>query len=131
MSFIHLALRGAATRHLASSSLTRFSKSRIPQRMAFSAASSLEKGQIETRVLDVLKSFEKVHPEKLKPSASFTNDLGLDSLDAVEVVMAVEEVRFYCRREFSIEIPDEEADAIQTVQQAIDYIAKTPEGMFN
>ncbi|KAI0287021.1 acyl carrier protein [Russula aff. rugulosa BPL654] len=124
MSFIHLALRGAATRHLASSSLTRFSKSRIPQRMAFSAASSLEKGQIETRVLDVLKSFEKVHPEKLKPSASFTNDLGLDSLDAVEVVMAVEE-------EFSIEIPDEEADAIQTVQQAIDYIAKTPEGMFN
>ena len=66
MSFIHLALRGAATRHLASSSLTRFSKSRIPQRMAFSAASSLEKGQIETRVLDVLKSFEKVHPEKVR-----------------------------------------------------------------
>jgi NADH dehydrogenase (ubiquinone) 1 alpha/beta subcomplex 1 len=66
--------------------------------MAFSAASALDKTQIETRVLDVLKFFEKVHPEKLKPSASFTNDLGLDSLDAVEVVMAVEE-------EFSIEIP--------------------------
>jgi hypothetical protein len=65
MSFIHLALRGAATRHLTSSSLTRFSKSRIPQRMAFSAASSLDKGQIETRVLDVMKSFEKVHPEKV------------------------------------------------------------------
>ncbi|KAN0125169.1 acyl carrier protein [Russula decolorans] len=120
MSFIHLALRGAATRHLASSSLTRFSKSRIPQRMAFSAASALDKTQIETRILDVMKSFEKVHPEKLKPTASFTNDLGLDSLDAVEVVMAVEE-------EFSIEIPDEEADGIQTVQHAIDYIAKTPE----
>ncbi|KAF8481168.1 acyl carrier protein [Russula ochroleuca] len=120
MSFLHLALRGAATRHLASSSLSRLSNSRIPQRMAFSAASALDKAHIETRVLDVLKSFEKVHPEKLKPTASFTNDLGLDSLDAVEVVMAVEE-------EFSIEIPDEEADAIQTVQQAIDYIAKTPE----
>jgi hypothetical protein len=65
MSFIHLALRGAATRHLASSSLTRFSKSRIPQRMAFSAASPLDKAQIETRVLDVMKSFEKVHPEKV------------------------------------------------------------------
>ena len=84
--------------------------------MAFSAASSLDKTQIETRVLDVMKSFEKVHPEKvrsdsgvlkwlfmaflqLKPSASFTNDLGLDSLDAVEVVMAVEEVCFNCRRD--------------------------------
>lgn len=54
-------------------------------------------------------------------SSSFTADLGLDSLDAVEVVMAVEE-------EFSIEIPDAEADNITTVQQAIDYIAKTPEG---
>lgn len=66
MSFIHLALRGAATRHLASSSLNRFSKSRIPQRMAFSAASSLDKTQIETRILDVMKSFEKVHPEKVR-----------------------------------------------------------------
>jgi hypothetical protein len=47
--------------------------------------------------------------------------LGLDSLDAVEVVMAVEE-------EFSIEIPDAEADNITTVQEAIDYISKTPEG---
>jgi len=71
-------------------------------------------------VHEVLKTFEKVSPEKIKSSASFAEDLGLDSLDAVEVVMAVEE-------EFSIEIPDAEADAIQTVQQAIDYIAKTPE----
>jgi len=65
MSFIQLALRGAATRHLTSSSLTRFSKSRIPQRMAFSAASALDKAQIETRILDIMKSFEKVHPEKV------------------------------------------------------------------
>jgi len=67
----------------------------------------------------VLKSFEKVDASKLTPASSFTADLGLDSLDAVEVVMAVEE-------EFAIEIPDAEADEIQTVQQAIDYIAKSP-----
>ncbi|KAI9508793.1 acyl carrier protein [Russula earlei] len=124
MSFIRLALRSTATRHLASPSLSGLHRGRLPLRAAFSAAAPLDRAQIETRVLDVLKSFEKVRPEKLKPSASFTEDLGLDSLDSVEVVMAVEE-------EFSIEIPDEEADAIHTVQQAIDYIEKTPEGMSN
>ena len=56
-------------------------------------------------------------------SSKFVEDLGLDSLDAVEVVMAIEE-------EFSIEIPDEEADNITPVQQAIDYIAKSPEGTY-
>ena len=66
MSFIHLALRGVATRHLTSSSLTGFSKSRISQRVAFSTASTLDKTHIETRVLDVLKSFEKVHPGKVR-----------------------------------------------------------------
>jgi len=65
MSFIHLALRSAATRQLANPSLSRLSKGHIPQRMAFSAASALDKAQIETRVLDVLKTFEKVHPEKV------------------------------------------------------------------
>ena len=65
MSFLHLALRSAATRHIASTSLSRLSKSRIPQRMAFSTASALDKAHIETRVLDVMKSFEKVHPEKV------------------------------------------------------------------
>ncbi|KAF8642378.1 hypothetical protein AX16_009646 [Volvariella volvacea WC 439] len=89
-------------------------------RARFSAAAGLSKDTIEARVLDVLKGFEKVDAAKLTTSASFSKDLGLDSLDAVEVVMAVEE-------EFSIEIPDAEADEIQTVQQAIDYIAKTPE----
>lgn len=67
-----------------------------------------------------MKTFEKVDGGKLLPTATFTSDLGLDSLDAVEVVMAIEE-------EFGIEIPDAEADEITTVQQAVDYIAKTPE----
>jgi len=70
--------------------------------------------------MDVLKGFEKVDATKLSETSRFSEDLGLDSLDAVEVVMAVEE-------EFAIEIPDEEADEIKTVQQAIEYIAKTPE----
>ncbi|KAF9513608.1 hypothetical protein BS47DRAFT_1295975 [Hydnum rufescens UP504] len=90
----------------------------IQQLRGYSAAGSLSKEEIQNRVLDVLKSFEKVKPEKLTVSSSFAEDLGLDSLDAVEVVMA----------EFAIEIPDEEADAIKTVQQAIDYISKTPAG---
>ncbi|KAF8601767.1 acyl carrier protein [Ceratobasidium sp. AG-I] len=87
---------------------------------SYSAAAGLSQADIQTRVLDVLKSFEKVDPAKITPAASFTDDLGLDSLDAVEAVMAIEE-------EFSIEIPDAEADEIKTVQQAIEYIAKTPE----
>ncbi|KAF8499969.1 acyl carrier protein-like protein [Gautieria morchelliformis] len=88
--------------------------------VAFSAAAGLSKEDIKARITDVFKSFEKATPDKVQASSSFTEDLGLDSLDTVEVLMAVEE-------EFGIEIPDEEADKIRTVQQAIDYIAKTPE----
>ncbi|KAK0529416.1 mitochondrial acyl carrier protein [Tilletia horrida] len=77
---------------------------------------------IEKRIRDVLASFEKVKASAITPSASFTSDLGLDSLDAVEVVMAIEE-------EFNIEIPDEEADNITTVQQAIDYVSHAPEAV--
>jgi acyl carrier protein len=51
------------------------------------------------------------------PEASFTDDLGADSLDIVELVMAFEE-------EFEIEIPDEDAEKITTVQDAVDYIQK-------
>ncbi|MEB3211371.1 MAG: acyl carrier protein [Leptolyngbyaceae bacterium] len=53
---------------------------------------------------------------EVKPEASFANDLGADSLDTVELVMALEE-------EFDIEIPDEAAEEIATVQSAVDYIA--------
>ncbi|UOH80731.1 acyl carrier protein [Cryptococcus neoformans] len=101
-----------------------------PQPLAFSlkplaargyaAAAGLSKDDITVRILDVLKSFEKVDSSKLTNNASFTSDLGLDSLDAVEVVMAIEE-------EFAIEIPDAEADEITTVQDAINYVANTSE----
>ncbi|WWC96296.1 acyl carrier protein [Kwoniella sp. B9012] len=86
------------------------------QYRSYAAAAGLSKDDITSRVLDVLKSFEKVDSTKLTPGASFTSDLGLDSLDAVEVVMAIEE-------EFAIEIPDAEADEITTVQKAIDYVS--------
>ena len=56
-----------------------------------------------------------VDEEEVTPDASFVDDLGADSLDTVELVMALEE-------EFETEIPDEEAEKITTVQQAIDYI---------
>ena len=55
----------------------------------------------------------------MKPTSSFQSELGLDSLDTVEVVMAFEE-------EFSIEIPDSEADKILSVADAIDYLAANP-----
>ena len=53
--------------------------------------------------------------DKVTPEASFANDLGADSLDTVELVMALEE-------EFGVEIPDEDAEKIATVQNAVDYI---------
>ena len=56
-----------------------------------------------------------VEPDRVKSEASFINDLGADSLDTVELVMALEEA-------FGMEIPDEEAEKIQTVQNALDYI---------
>ncbi|TFK57167.1 acyl carrier protein [Heliocybe sulcata] len=122
MSFARFALRTASRASYPRVSLTVANRwSRLPPRSSFSAAAGLSKDQIESRVLEVLKGFEKVDPSKLVTSSRFAEDLGLDSLDAVEVVMAVEE-------EFSIEIPDAEADEITSVQQAIDYIAKTPEG---
>jgi acyl carrier protein len=56
-----------------------------------------------------------VEAEKVTPQPNFANDLGADSLDTVELVMALEE-------EFDIEIPDEAAEKITTVQEAVDYI---------
>jgi len=71
---------------------------------------------------DIVAKVKKIISEQLgvpeadvKPEASFVNDLGADSLDTVELVMALEE-------EFGVEIPDEDAEKIATVQNAIDYI---------
>jgi acyl carrier protein len=69
------------------------------------------------RVKKVVVEQLSVDAAEVKPESSFTQDLGADSLDTVELVMAFEE-------EFGTEIPDEEAEKIQTVQNAVDYIEK-------
>lgn len=70
---------------------------------------------VETRVKEIIVEQLGVDPAEVNTAASFVNDLGADSLDTVELVMALEE-------EFGLEIPDEEAEKIQTVGQATDYI---------
>eukprot|EP01099_Mayorella_cantabrigiensis_P004458 TRINITY_DN335_c0_g1_i1.p1 TRINITY_DN335_c0_g1~~TRINITY_DN335_c0_g1_i1.p1 ORF type:complete len:172 (-),score=62.49 TRINITY_DN335_c0_g1_i1:122-577(-) len=79
----------------------------------------LPREQVVQRVLAVMKACPRVAQSKVTTDAHFNKDLGLDSLDAVEVVMMLED-------EFSIEIPDDEADKIQTIADAIDYIAAVP-----
>ncbi|NIP99598.1 MAG: acyl carrier protein [Nitrospinaceae bacterium] len=70
---------------------------------------------VEEKVKDIIIDQLGVDEKQVKPEAQFIDDLGADSLDTVELVMALEE-------EFEIEIPDEEAEKIASVQNAIDYI---------
>ncbi|XP_004298193.1 PREDICTED: acyl carrier protein 2, mitochondrial-like [Fragaria vesca subsp. vesca] len=65
-------------------------------------------------------NFQKVDPSKVTPDAHFQKDLGLDSLDAVEIVMALEE-------ELGFEIPDNEADKINSIGLAVDFISSHPQ----
>jgi len=69
----------------------------------------------EAKVKEIIINELGVEPEKVTPEASFVEDLGADSLDTVELVMAFEE-------EFGIEIPDEDAENLQTVGDAIKYL---------
>ena len=71
--------------------------------------------EIADRVKELVVEQLGVDAEEVTDDASFVDDLGADSLDTVELVMALEE-------EFECEIPDEEAEKITTVQQAIDYV---------
>ncbi|XP_050237913.1 acyl carrier protein 1, mitochondrial [Mercurialis annua] len=122
-----MALRAAVLRHL-----------RIPvQRLAVAAPNPqawslrgsmrlmsshddhLTKEQVVHRVLDVIKSFPKVDPASVTPDVHFQKDLGLDSLDNVEIIMAIEE-------EFKLEIPDKEAVKIDSSDLAIEYVYNHP-----
>ncbi|XP_022092668.1 acyl carrier protein, mitochondrial-like [Acanthaster planci] len=76
--------------------------------------------QIEERILGVLKLFDKVNPDKLTLESHFINDLGLDSLDVVEIVMAIED-------EFALEIPDNHAEKLFTPKDLVEYIADKTE----
>jgi acyl carrier protein len=69
----------------------------------------------ETRVKEIIVEQLGVEADQIKPEAAFIEDLGADSLDTVELIMALEE-------EFSIEIPDEEAEKIRTVGDAVNYL---------
>ena len=75
---------------------------------------------VEERVKKIVVEQLGVKEDEVTTSASFVDDLGADSLDTVELVMALEE-------EFETEIPDEDAEKITTVQQAVDYINQNKE----
>jgi len=74
--------------------------------------------EITKKVIEIISKQLEIEEDKIKPAASFTDDLKADSLAVVELVLALEE-------EFGIEIPDEETEQILTVQNAINYIVKT------
>ena len=70
---------------------------------------------VQERVKNIIVEQLGVEADQVKPEAQFVNDLGADSLDTVELIMALEE-------EFDVEIPDENAEKIKTVGEAIEYI---------
>jgi acyl carrier protein len=72
---------------------------------------------LEEKVKDIIVDKLGVAPEKVKSDAHFIDDLGADSLDTVELVMAFEE-------EFGVEIPDEDAQEMTTVKNAVDYLSE-------
>jgi acyl carrier protein len=72
---------------------------------------------VEEKVRQIIVDQLGVEPSEVTSAASFVDDLGADSLDRVELIMALEET-------FSLEIPDDQAEKISTVQDAIDYIQK-------
>lgn len=75
----------------------------------------MSKGDVTQKVQDIIAESLGVDRNEVVPSADFVQDLNADSLDIVELVMAIE-------KEFMIDIPDEQAEVIKTVQDAIDYI---------
>ena len=76
---------------------------------------------VDERVKQIVVEQLGVEESEVTPSASFVDDLGADSLDQVELVMAFEEA-------FDVEIPDEDAEKIRTVKDAVDYIGKHAKG---
>mmetsp|Transcript_63470 Transcript_63470/g.183956 ORF Transcript_63470/g.183956 Transcript_63470/m.183956 type:complete len:124 (+) Transcript_63470:86-457(+) len=93
---------------------------RQPQTIrTFAASTFLDPADVTARIIAVVKNFDQVDANKVTPKVKFTDDLGLDSLDIVEVVMAIED-------EFAIEIPDTEADKIASIEDAVEYITSHP-----
>jgi acyl carrier protein len=70
---------------------------------------------VEEKVIEIIAEKLNLSKDQIKPEASFVDDLGADSLDLVELVMAMEE-------EFGMEVSDEEAEKLRTVKDVIDYV---------
>ncbi|KAK8808428.1 hypothetical protein WA158_008329 [Blastocystis sp. Blastoise] len=88
---------------------------------SFAAAQSfLDKALVTDRMVSVVKGFDAVDAAKVTPKAHFTKDLGLDSLNVVELLLAVEE-------EFCVEIPDDVAEKIHSVDDAINFVSSHPQ----
>merc|ERR1712141_527473 len=85
------------------------------------SVSGLTKDVVESRVLTVCKAFDKITADKVSLESHFINDLGLDSLDHVEVIMAVED-------EFGFEIPDEHAEKLLTPGKIAQYVCESSQG---
>jgi len=77
----------------------------------------VNKEEIFPKIVPIIAEQLKIKPEEIKPDSKFIDDLGADSLDAVEIVMGIEE-------RFNVEIPDEEIDKIKTVKDIVDYLAR-------
>ena len=93
-------------------------KSKVKRYISHKLEAKTQMSTIEERVKKVVIEQLGVSEDQVTPGASFVDDLGADSLDTVELVMALEE-------EFDAEIPDEEAESITKVQDAISYITKS------
>merc|ERR1711916_652 len=85
-----------------------------------SRAYAVPREDATSRVITVVKAFDKVNPEADVPTAHFSKDLGLDSLDIVELGLALEE-------EFAIEIPDADAEGLLSVPDAVEYLSAHPQ----
>jgi len=83
----------------------------------FSAAQVLSRQDVEEKVLTIVRNFDRTNLSRLSINSQFTSDLGLDSLDVVEVMIAMEE-------QFHMEIPDAIADKIKSPGEVVDYVYK-------
>jgi NADH dehydrogenase (ubiquinone) 1 alpha/beta subcomplex 1 len=88
---------------------------RIVAPLRFYAAAPISREEVTQRAFEALKTVTAIQESKLTLESSFQKDLGLDSLDTVEALVALEE-------EFDLEIPDKISDEIKTVKEAVDYI---------
>jgi acyl carrier protein len=78
----------------------------------------MDRNEMQKKIVDIIANQLGVDKEIVSPEANVVDDLGADSLDVVELVMALEEA-------FDLEIPDEEAEKIRTVKDIIEYLAKS------